>query len=62
MSATDDDRESFLATLTLGERVSRRLMCLPERHDPSMGIVLSNGLLYDEARLHGLVVGGGERF
>ncbi|KAK1864823.1 hypothetical protein I4F81_007365 [Pyropia yezoensis] len=62
MSASDDDRDNFLAALTFGERVSRSQVCFPERRDPSMGMTLSNKVLYDEARLKGLVVGGGERF
>ncbi|KAK1868929.1 hypothetical protein I4F81_011411 [Pyropia yezoensis] len=62
VAASNDDRDNLLAALTLGEEVSRRDVCFPERLHPTTGDVLSKNISYDDARLMGLVVGQGERF
>lgn len=62
VAASDDDRDNLLAALTLGEQVSRRDVCFPERRHPHTGEILTKELLYDGARLKGLVIGDGEQF
>lgn len=61
-SASDKQRDSLLASLTLGTSVSWREVWLPERRNRKTGELLQSAVLMDDVRRSGLIVGDGHTF